>query len=90
MGKKKYLLVTHTNVDGEREYNGQTVLVLSPRVKEENAVHKYFMDFWGVRSKEFEKCTSYTYLGGEVMVKRINWKEITESQYNVLQELKLS
>jgi hypothetical protein len=94
--KQKYLLIKYTNVDGEREYAGHSIILISPRKKEENAVHEFFKDFWGlddegnyVTNKDCEKCTSYSYFGGEVAVYRICWNEITEEQYQGLKELGL-
>jgi len=93
MTKKKYLLVRYTNVNGEQEYCGHSVLVVHPRKKNENAVHEHFMDFWGAGQTDKEdckKCQSYMYGCGYLAVDDIRWEEITEAQYNVLKEVHLA
>ena len=92
MPKKKFYLVTFNNICGAYEFSGQKVLEIGSRAKIENAVHRYFINFYDSDGEDksnsgFDKCNHYYYNMDEVAVNDIRWKEISEEQAKVLREL---
>lgn len=90
---KKYWLVKYTVITGEYEFSGQVVLSRSARAKIENAVHYYFKHYYDEPSncdRDSERLEHYLYNGGEVAVKRISWREITQEQAQVLADLNIA
>ncbi|MBE3144544.1 MAG: hypothetical protein IMZ61_11565 [Planctomycetes bacterium] len=85
----KKILIKYTIRSGEYEFNGHTVLNIQPRQKVETQVHNYLMDFYGNNTckKDCERLNSYLYNGGEVAVDHISFKEISESDAEVLTRL---
>jgi hypothetical protein len=82
---KRTYLVKYTNVCGEFEFSGVTVLSLEPRQQIKAAVHSYFQDYYGKKNLELdERCVSYLYNGGQVSVKSISWHPLSESDAEVL------
>lgn len=86
----KFLFIKYTNVDGEREYCGHSVLITSKRKNNENAVHEHFLDFWGTGQcdrRDSTKLSWYLYMAGQVGVKSIIYQEITKEEFDVLKKL---
>jgi hypothetical protein len=90
--KTRFYLVKFTCVCGEYEFSSQTVLSLQPRQRIGAQIHNYFRDFYGERNLTEDNRAegSYLYNGGEVMVKRIGYREVTVEQHTVLNELGLA
>ena len=89
---RRHFLLTYTNVNGEREFDGHSVLSISAHASIKKAVHDHFLDFWGDDSSDKEDDvvgTYYTYWGSELAVRNIGWMKITDEQATTLSALGL-
>jgi hypothetical protein len=87
---KRTYLVKYTNVCGEFEFSGQTVISLEPKQQIKAAVHAYFCDYYGEENlDEAERCVSYLYNDGQVAVRNIIWHPLSESNAEVLRALNI-
>jgi hypothetical protein len=81
----KKVLVNYEFTSGEFSCNGHTLVCVGNRQKPENAVHNYFMDFYGEKNAECEqKAYYYLYLGGQVSVTIRGIQPTTEEQVKTL------
>jgi len=92
---EKHFLVGYTIVCGEYEFSGDTILTLKPKERITTEINKYFLDFYGEggcckRSKEEKKDGYYFYNAGEVAVKKIHYRQITNLQRQILRELNVA
>jgi hypothetical protein len=91
--KQRHFLVTYTICHGEYEFSGQTVLSLNLGERIRNVVDYYFLHFYEStdrRTKNDKASGYYFYNGGEVLVKKIHYKQITDEQRQVLQDLNVA
>lgn len=81
---EKRLFITYTIICGEFEFIGHHICVSPKRQKDETIIHNYFENLYPDLDNCFHFADSYTYMEGQVGVKRISWEKITPEQKEVL------
>ena len=91
----RYFLLQYTIRNGEYEFDGHSTIGLNAKESEteekiKTEIHNYFMEFYGEgHTDENKPLDYYMYLNGEIMVKKINYREITKEQIDLLNNLGL-
>lgn len=83
----KILSVTYIVRTCEHKFIGHTIRTGSKNEKDENIIHKFFLDFYGENDLvEWVKASNYSYCG-QINIKNIYWVEITEKDKIVLNKV---
>lgn len=86
--KEKILAVKFTIICGEFEFTGHCICDGKPDEKDEDIIDTFFSSYYSKLDEDYyEKAESYMYMGCQVGVKRIVWREITLEEKKILNKV---